>query len=128
MISFSKESQMVKKAAPPAAAPATQPQALVQAPAPQPQAPVPSIDLAKQGSVHFKIGEKLPGVFGEYSSLEVEIGLSVPGDPAQFEKVIDKFLPRMVLKAQTTMNAIAEGSGYKAVWAQAQGAPPTTPK
>ena len=93
---------------PAAAAPATNP-----APAPTP------VDITKQGLVSFKIGEKLAGVFGEYTSLEMEIGLMVPGDPSHFEAVIDKFLPRVVLKIQGTMNQIAVGSGFKSVWGDA---------
>lgn len=135
MVSFGKEeSEMAKRKEPEAPAGLVQGQLLTPAPASAPapaQPPVQPIDITKAGTVDFAIGEKLPGVFGEYSSLDVQIGLSIPCDPNNFEKMIDKFLPRIVLKVQTTMNAIAQGSGYKAVWDQSQTPPsaiPTTPK
>lgn len=81
----------------------------------------------EQGEVSFYIGEKLPEVFGQYSSLEVGIGVKIPGDPMKFEAHVDKFLSRMVMKIQTTMNVIAQGSGYKAVWGGQQAALPTPP-
>lgn len=77
-------------------------------------------DLEKKGEITFYIGEKLPEVFGQYSSLEVGIGLKIPGDPAKFEGQIDQVLPRIVMKIQSTMNLIAQGSGFKAIWGKQQ--------
>ena len=77
-------------------------------------------DLEKKGEITFYIGEKLPEVFGQYSSLEVGIGLKIPGDPAKFEGQIDQVLPRIVMKIQSTMNLIAQGSGFKAIWGSQQ--------
>lgn len=98
---------------PPQAQPPTQPPAQPTAP---PVVAAQNTEAGKPGLVSFRLSEKLPNAFGEYSSLDMEIGLVIPGDPNQFEAMIDKFLPRVVLKIQGTMNQITTGSGFKALW------------
>lgn len=76
----------------------------------------PAPAAAGEGEIKFRISEKLNGVFGEYSSLDVEIGVAIPKSPEAFEAEIDRFMPRMVAKVQKVMNDIATGSGFKAPW------------
>lgn len=78
----------------------------------------PSPAITGEGEVKFRISQKLNGVFGEYSSLDVEIGISIPKNPEAFEAEIDRFMPRMVAKVQKVMNDIATGSGFKAPWGE----------
>lgn len=78
----------------------------------------PSPATTGEGEVKFRISQKLNGVFGEYSSLDVEIGISIPKNPEAFEAEIDRFMPRMVAKVQKVMNDIATGSGFKAPWGE----------
>lgn len=70
----------------------------------------------KTGKIELALDEKIPGVFGDYSSLGVAIGLSFEGDVESFEKEIDKFTPRLVNKIQSMANEIAAQSGVPAIW------------
>lgn len=61
--------------------------------------------------VSFHIGMKIPEVFGRYSSLDIGIGLKVPGKAEDFEKVVDKYLDRALKYQQETVNQILIKSG-----------------
>ena len=65
----------------------------------------------------FRISERLAGVFGEYSSLEVGIDIPIFPNGQPFEDNIDNLMPRMVTKIQDTMNRISIGSGFGPCWA-----------
>jgi len=67
----------------------------------------------------FRISEKLSGVFGDYSSLEVGIDIPILPTGKPFEDNIDNLFPRMVVKIQDTMNRISIGSGFGPCWATA---------
>ena len=68
------------------------------------------------GEVSFQVEETIAGVFGDYSSLKMLIGLRFPGNVENFEEEIDRFLPRALVKMQGTMNQIAVESGFPEVW------------
>lgn len=78
----------------------------------------------------FNVAQRLAGVFGEFSSLEVGISLPIflgeDGFEAFGEK-IDTVMPSVVRKIQKTMNDITVGSGYALCWGSAQPPPSEFP-
>lgn len=70
----------------------------------------------RKGSIKFEIHERIPEVFGKYSSLEVAIGLDIPGNVDEFEAEIDAFLPRTVRKIRAAADEIAASSGFPIPW------------
>lgn len=68
------------------------------------------------GKVSFGVEEKIPGVFGDYSSLGITISLEIPGNVDEFEKEIDAFTKRAVDKLKLVANEVAALSGLPAVW------------
>jgi hypothetical protein len=70
----------------------------------------------KMGKVTVVVDEKIPGVFGDYSSLGVTIGLEIPGNVDKFEAEIDVFTKRLVTKIQSMANEIAAASGVQLPW------------
>lgn len=71
---------------------------------------------AKEGKITLVVDEKIPGVFGDYSSLGVTIGLEIPGDVTKFETEIDLFTKRLVTKIQSVANEISAMSGVPLPW------------
>lgn len=78
----------------------------------------------------FNVAQRLGGVFGDFSSLEVGISLPIflgkDGFEA-FEGKIDTVMPSVVRKIQKTMNDITVGSGYTLCWRSAQPPPSEFP-
>ena len=64
-----------------------------------------------KGSVTFRIGMKIPETFGKYSSLDVSIELSGPGDPNNFENHVNHYLERVVTFERELVNAIMVAGG-----------------
>jgi hypothetical protein len=73
------------------------------------------------GEISFGVSETISGVFGEFSSLEVHIGLKWPGSVDNFETEIDKMIERTDDKVKEVSSRIAVLSGYPNPWLKEEG-------
>ena len=72
--------------------------------------------MAKPGKISIRMSEKLNNVFGQYTSMEVSIGLEFEGDVEKFETEIDDFTGRADAKIKEVMGEVVTSSGYDNPW------------
>lgn len=73
-------------------------------------------DMAKPGKISVRMSEKLNNVFGQYTSMEVSIGLEFEGDVESFETEIDEYTARADAKIKEVMGEVVTSSGYDNPW------------
>ena len=70
-----------------------------------------TMENTQQASITYGIAATIPQVFGDYSSLKVEVGVTFPGDPDNLEEEINAYDERLDAIVTTKVNHVLKSQG-----------------